>query len=222
MLNVIYSEIPDFFVERQSLIEKLSLPTRQEGTVSLVEIQLKRQRERIAELEEEITELMSIAANNGQYFHQFMSLQEQILKCDKLEQVISAIKTVANTLSLKAYVKLIGAADTAHHINLENWQRFSTNHFNGKPAYLGRLKSADRELLFKEDNCPELGSFVVLPLEKGEPLGIIAFSSDDGGHFQPNMDTLFLRHLSVVVSHLVSTLEWQDRGLANVISHTPA
>ncbi|MEP8043392.1 DUF484 family protein, partial [Vibrio parahaemolyticus] len=29
-----------------------------------------------------------------------------------------------------------------------------------------------------------------------------AFSSEDGGHFQPDMDTLFLRHLSLVSYYL--------------------
>ncbi len=198
---------PDFFKQRQDLVEKLSLPAHQEGTVSLVEIQLKRQREKIAQLEEEITELMSMATSNGQHFHQFMSLQEEILNCDTLDQVIITIEKFAKALSLKAYVKLLNHFNPKLHINKSDWQRFVTNHLNGKKAYLGRLKKADRDLLFANDTSPELGSFVVLPLERKEPLGIIAFSSDDGGHFQPEMDTLLLHHLALTLSHLVLTLE---------------
>ncbi|UGA54740.1 DUF484 family protein [Vibrio sp. VB16] len=214
---------PDFFRERQELTELMSLPVRQEGTVSLVEIKLRRQREKIADLEEEITELMSMAANNGQHFHQFMSLQETILKCHTLSQVVDAINQFSKELSLTAYLKLLHCDNLKHHINMENWQRFATNHFNGKSAYLGRLKKADRDLLFNHDRCPELGSFAILPLEKSKPLGVIAFSSNDGGHFQPSMDTLFLRHLATVVSHLVSTLEWENNGPTNnVLNHTSA
>ncbi|GAK84773.1 protein of unknown function DUF484 [Vibrio ponticus] len=69
------------------------------------------------------------------------------------------------------------------------------------------MRKADRELLFGEHNrAPELGSYVVLPLVKGKAQGLIAFSSEDGGHFQPHMDTLFLRHLALVLSHAIATL----------------
>jgi len=214
---------PDFFSTRQELVEKMSLPIRQQGAVSLVEIQLQRQRQKITELEEEITELMSIAANNGQHFHRFMSLQETLLKCDTLDQVVEAIKRLATDLSLTAYFKLINDDKAKYHISSEDWQRFAINHFNGKNVYLGRLNKADRNLLFKNNSCPELGSFVILPLQTEKPLGIIAFSSDDGGHFQPMMDTLFLRHLAVVVSHLVTLLKWCNKPQAsNVLNHTSA
>ncbi|CSI54983.1 3'-5'-cyclic nucleotide phosphodiesterase [Vibrio cholerae] len=41
-------------------------------------------------------------------------------------------------------------------------------------------------------------------------MGILAFASEDGGHFQPSMDTLFLRHLALVLAHLIETLPWQS------------
>lgn len=214
---------PDFFKERQELTELLSLPVHQEGAISLVEIKLKRQRDKISALEEEITELMSIATNNGQHFHQFMNLQETILKHQTLSLVVKEINRFAQELSLTAHIKLLNSKQPKYHLSMENWQRFAINHFNGKDVYLGRLKKADRDLLFSHDRCPELGSFVVLPLEKMEPLGVIAFSSKDGGHFQPNMDTLFLRHLATVVSHLATTLKWENKGQNNnVLNHTSA
>ena len=93
----------------------------------------------------------------------------------------------------------------------DNYQRFATNHLNGKSAYLGRMRKADRELLFGDNTrAPEMGSYVVLPLHKQSLQGILAFSSSDGGHFQPHMDTLFLRHLALVLSHLIETLPWQS------------
>ncbi|KZW49365.1 3',5'-cyclic-nucleotide phosphodiesterase [Vibrio parahaemolyticus] len=133
---------PDFFVQRPELVDRLSLPHADLGAVSLVHIQMNRQRQRIEELEEEITTLMSLAANNDRTFYEFMDLQGQILKCDM--------------------------------------------------------------------DVPEMGSYVVLPLVKKQTLGVLAFSSEDGGHFQPDMDTLFLRHLSLVVAHLAQTLVWQS------------
>ncbi|MBF9001955.1 MULTISPECIES: DUF484 family protein [Vibrio] len=201
---------PDFFKDKPELIDHLALPHQQMGAVSLVHVQMSRQRQRIEELEEEITALMSLAANNDKTFHEFMELQEQLLNCEALCEVVAAIKEKAQELGLTAYLRLLDHRYEPLHISRDNWQRFATNHFNGKDAYLGRLRKSDcQRLLGEHVIAPELGSFVVLPLTKGQPQGVLAFSSADGGHFQPHMDTLFLRHLALVVSHLIDTLPWQ-------------
>ncbi|MGR4991558.1 DUF484 family protein [Vibrio rotiferianus] len=203
---------PDFFVQRSELIDRLSMPHADLGTVSLVHIQMNRQRQRIEELEEEITTLMSLAANNDRTFYEFMDLQGQILKCGDFKQVIKAIELKAKDLGLRAYVRLLSQCDASTQLSKESYQRFATNHLNGKEAYLGRLRKVDREALFGNMDVPEMGSYVVLPLVKQQTLGVLAFSSEEGGHFQPDMDTLFLRHLSLVVAHLAQTLVWQSHN----------
>lgn len=200
---------PDFFVQRPELVDRMSFPHTDLGAVSLVHIQMNRQRQRIEELEEEITTLMSLAANNDRTFYEFMELQEQILKCADFKQVINAIEQKGQDLGLRAYVRLFSQCDASVQLSKENYQRFATTHLNGKDAYLGRLRKVDRETLFGNLDMPEMGSYVVLPLVKKQTLGVMAFSSQDGGHFQPDMDTLFLRHLSLVVAHLAQTLVWQ-------------
>lgn len=201
---------PDFFQHRSQLVEQLSLPDSQAGTVSLVHIQMARQRQRIEELEEEITTLMSLAANNDRTFHEFMALQEQLLKCTDLQAGCRAIERTATKLGLTAYIKWTLSPEAGYALNQEHWQRFVTNNLNGKSAYLGRLRQADRQLLFgTQCRAPEMGSYVVLPLETAEGAGMLAFSSSDGGHFQPCMDTLFLRHLALLLTHLMSVLPWQ-------------
>lgn len=184
---------------------------QEQGAVSLVHVQMNRQRQRIAELEEEITALMSLAKSNDKTFHEFMSLQERILKCGSLLDVVKAIEEMAKSLGLVAYVRLFNSELSHYKLKKEDFQRFSTNHLNGKSAYLGRMRKVDRDLLFGEStHAPEMGSYVVLPLSGKSQQGILAFSSQDGGHFQPHMDTLFLRHLALVLSHLIQTLPWQN------------
>ncbi len=208
---------PDFFHHHQDLVARLSIPHREQGAVSLVEVQLKRQRVRIEELEEEITQLMSLAANNDRTFHDFMQLQEQVLGCEQLSDVVAYVEQTARSLGLKGYLKLFDAPNNANKLNRENYSRFATNHLNGKEAFLGRMKSADRELLFAGQKVPELGSFAVLPIIRKKPRGVVAFSSDDGGHFQPNLDTLFLRHLTLVLGQLVEHLPWHKESEAHVV-----
>ena len=212
---------PDFFIERRDLVERLALPHQEQGAVSLVHVQMNRQRQRIEELEEEITTLMSLAKSNDQTFHEFMDLQEQILGCDTLMSVVKAIEEKAKALGLVAYVRLLDSESNYYSLHKENYQRFATNHLNGKSAYLGRMRKVDRELLFGDKSrAPEMGSYVVLPLHKQSLQGVLVFSSSDGGHFQPHMDTLFLRHLALVLSHLIDSLPWQNEHHERISSTT--
>lgn len=203
-------EHPDFFQHRPALVERLALPHQEMGAVSLVHVQLARQRQRIEELEEEITAFMSLAATNDKTFHEFMELESTLLHCSTMEQAVAALEDKAQVLGLTAYLRLSAAPCRQYQYDKDAWQRFSTNYLNGQDAYLGRLRQSERHQLFGDNaHLPELGSYVVLPLGKGRALGFLAFSSEDGGHFQPNMDTLFLRHLALVLAHLIDTLPWQ-------------
>lgn len=197
-------------MQRPELVDRLSFPHSDLGAVSLVHIQMNRQRQRIEELEEEITTLMSLAANNDRTFYEFMDLQGQILKCGDFKQVIHSIEDKAKALGLRAFVRLFSQCDASIQLSKESYQRFATTHLNGKDAYLGRLRKVDREALFGNMEVPEMGSYVVLPLVKQQTLACLLFLVKMAAIFQPDMDTLFLRHLSLVVAHLAQTLVWQS------------
>lgn len=202
---------PDFFADRGRLLDRLSISHPQQGAVSLVEIQMRRQRQKIEELEEDITQLMSLAAKNDRTFHQLMDLQQQLLRCDSLTQLVEALDGYSNAIGLKSHIFLLDQNHNKWALESETYQRFMTNHLNGKQAYLGRLNRHDRHALFggerfHNDELSELGSYVILPLVRKDALGLLAFSSQEGGHFQPEMDTLFLRHLCALVAFLVVSI----------------
>jgi uncharacterized protein YigA (DUF484 family) len=201
---------PDFFERHPELLERLNIQAKDSGAVSLSGIQLQRQRKRIQELEEEVTELMSLASANDKTFNEFMSLQQQVLSCEYGKDVVNAIATKARELKLTAHIALVGS----EHLPLsgESWSRFQRNNLHGKNAYLGRLKQGDRNALFDtlpSSVIPELGSYVILPLERAGIEGCLVFASEDGGHFRPEQDTLFLRHLALVTAHMLADLPWQ-------------
>ena len=86
---------PDFFQDRKDLVDRLAINNVEQGAVSLVEIQLKRQRQRIEELEEEITGLMSLAANNDRTFLRiYGSARAECLNA--VTSVLEAIKAIEN------------------------------------------------------------------------------------------------------------------------------
>jgi uncharacterized protein YigA (DUF484 family) len=201
---------PEFFERHPELLERLNIQAKDSGAVSLSGIQLQRQRKRIQELEEEVTDLMSLASANDKTFNEFMSLQQQVLSCERGCDVVNAIATKARQLKLTAHIALVGSK----HLPLsgESWARFQRNNLQGKSAYLGRLKQGDRNALFDtlpSSVIPELGSYVILPLERSGIEGCLVFASEDGGHFRPEQDTLFLRHLALVTAHMLADLPWQ-------------
>ncbi|TVO37138.1 DUF484 family protein [Vibrio algivorus] len=206
---------PDFFLHRPELVDRLAISHQQQGAVSLVEVQMRRQRQRIEELEEDITQMMSLAAKNDRTFHQLMDLQKSLLACQSIEALDQEIMQYSRKIGLKSHLLLLDHVNSNWNLSHDTYQRFSTNHLNGKDAYLGRLNRQDRYALFGGDRfanneMSELGSYVVLPLAAhSKKLGLLAFSSQEGGHFQPEMDTLFLRHLTELVTFMVQLLDEQ-------------
>jgi uncharacterized protein YigA (DUF484 family) len=206
---------PDFFKKYPELLSGLKVDHQEKGTVSLVEIQVERLRNRIVELEEEITALMSLAARNDQIFHAFSDIQNQLLRSENFEDVCLVMESKAKDLNLIASIRLIDHPASHRSVSAMSYQRFAKSHLNGKDVYLGRLRQVEREGLFGEMNnealSPELGSYAILPLGKNSTIGFISFASRDGGHFQPNMDTLFLKQLVSVLNHLLNSWKQSEQ-----------
>ena len=78
---------PEFFQRHGVLLDRIRIPHERKGTVSLVERQLERQRERIDQLEQEITELMGIAGENERIFRIYADLYGEIYGCQTLSEV---------------------------------------------------------------------------------------------------------------------------------------
>jgi len=199
---------PDFFQQYPELLGRIKVDTPERGVVSLVEVQVSKLRDRIGDLEEEITQLMSLAAKNDRLFHDFANVQKQLLMCEDFSQAAKVIEQKAQSLNLTAHIKIIDHSHPKYHVDKTALDNFIKKFLNGHSAYLGRLRQAERDKLLAygglNHSSTELGSFAVLPLGQSTPMGIIAFASHDGGHFEPNMDTLFLEQLVSVFHYLLT------------------
>ncbi len=199
---------PDFFQQHPELLGRIKVDTPERGVVSLVEVQVSKLRDRIGDLEEEITQLMSLAAKNDRLFHDFADVQKQLLMCESFDQAAKIIEQKAVVLNLTAYIKIIDHAHPKYNVDKTALDNFMKKFLNGRSAYLGRLRQTERDSLLAYGGLnasnSELGSFAVLPLGQSTPMGIMAFASRDGGHFQPNMDTLFLEQLVSVFHYLLT------------------
>lgn len=215
---------PDFFLRQLDLLVHLRIPHPQRGAVSLVEIQLEALREKMADLEEEITSLMSVAAGNGNLFRVFSVVHHALFEADNLKDIHQALDLFGDSLDLTVNLRLYDASSfdvtscdaSPQILDRSAVEAIKGAHFCGQRIYLGRLRKVNGEQFVT--SAPELGSYALLPvflskehpskdLHKSKDLGFLSFASKDGGHFQPSMDTLFVEQLAEHIAILLT--KWQ-------------
>lgn len=96
-------ENPDFFERHPELLQVMRLRHQERGAVSLVERQQTVLRQRIAQMEDEITELMITARRNEELFTYYSELYVNLLKCHSLSEVMDCLEeTFAKQLNMPA------------------------------------------------------------------------------------------------------------------------
>lgn len=196
---------PDFFLRQRDLLLHLRVPHAQRGAVSLVEIQLEKLRERVSEQEEEITQLMSIAAGNENLFRVFSGLHCALFGANTEEDIHHALDKLASSLSLTVNLRLYEPslhAPKRHVLDSAAVEKLKAAHFCGQRIYLGRLRKINGEQFVTPS--PELGSYALVPVGQTKELGFLSFASKDGGHFQPSLDTLFIEQIAEHIAILLT------------------
>lgn len=189
---------PEFFQQHTSLLDRVRIPHERRGSVSLVERQLERQRDRIERLELEITELMSLASENERIFRVYADLYGDIHGCQTLSELVNAMQ--------QAFVERLRLSGLRLWLNPRQCQpgeegaRFLATgkgmeqlmgqRLPGQGFYFGRLNQSEQQLLFGQGVL--VGSVALMRL--GD-LGLLAFASPDPGHFTPHNDPLLLGQL---------------------------
>lgn len=197
---------PDFFIRQSDLLTRIQVHHSERGVVSLVDIQLERLRQQVTELEGKIQGLMSAAEKNSQLFDIFARAQLQLFQTHNIYQACGVLETLAEQLGLEVGLRLFDSMDDNLYLERRSFEHFRCARLTARPVYLGRLRKQESELLF--DHPPHLGSFVVVPLGSERLIGVLSFASVDGGHFQPEMDTLFVEQLAVVLTRLIHHWEY--------------
>jgi len=195
---------PEFFNRQAELVSSLRLPDHQRGTISLVERQLSQQRQKIHNLEEEITQLMVIANQNEQLFALYSDLYLRLLDCTTATELLDCLHQATTQLLSLDSLKLWLVHPTAvQHDSLivSDCSEIIENRLSKEQYYFGRLQQSEQELIFSQ---PTSGSVVLVRLTHlQEDLGFLAISSRDAEHFDPRMDTLLLGQFKKLVAKLL-------------------
>lgn len=189
---------PDFFLRHSPLLDRLRIPHDQRGTVSLVELQMVRQRERIEQLELEITELMQVASQNERLFRVYAGVYADLFECHNLFDLsrllarafVQQLRLTAVRIWLNPNQVKVAEGEGLFLADQRQLDTLLTTRLPGQESYQGRLSLGERQMLFGQDVL--VNSVALLRL--GD-LGLLAFASSDPGHFSPHNDTLLLGQL---------------------------
>ncbi|MFC0179198.1 DUF484 family protein [Thorsellia kenyensis] len=150
---------PNFFMRNANQVDRIQVPHGIHGTVSLVEWQLKRQRERIMQLEEEITALFETAYQNEHLFNQLLNLILSLSIANSLDDFAKRLNSWSRKLGL-SYVEIRLFSElwnvlppfekTEWGIDRERFESLRINRLSQSRHFLGQLNSTELNLVLTQ------------------------------------------------------------------------
>ncbi|TLU64655.1 DUF484 family protein [Thalassotalea litorea] len=212
----------DFFARHPQLLTSLQLQDNRRGTISLVERQQQLLRQKVQLLEEEITQLLTVANQNDRLLTIFNDLYLNLIGadtfagfCDYLQETtkrlleLSDVRLVLYKSQISKHCSSQNRTNTAntelsHQILIDDIQPLQySDQFGDDNYYFGRLTAAQQSLLFPDEAS---GSSCLVRLQhQDQDIGFIAFYAKDVEHFYPGIDTLLLEQFRHLVAKLVMT-----------------
>ncbi|HET8764419.1 MAG TPA: DUF484 family protein [Rhodanobacter sp.] len=196
---------PDFLADTPELAAHLTLPRAQGGVASFGSYRVQQLRERNAELERRLAELVAIAADNEKLMERVHTLTVALLRANTLEVVT---RTVMARLSADFHSERVRLLLFGHNPELprSDWLCQVGGGASELPELAdllrraeptsGRLGADKLACLFGAE-AADIHSAAVLPLGDS---GVLAIGSHDEHRFQPGMGTLFLKMIAATVT----------------------
>lgn len=193
---------PHFFVQYPGILDNLRIPHEKKGSVSLVERQAEQLRERVRQLQHQISELMAVAKQNERIYRIYADLNLRLFRCKSLFDVRTTLEQVMlYQLDLQAVsLKLFGFEDDLPETNK---RLLLEKRFNNNIYYLGRLSKEEQTMLFGKVQVESVAMMLIG--ERGE-MGLLAVASREAHHFHPGMDTLLITQLQKFLTLVVPQL----------------
>ena len=200
---------PDFFINRDSLLEEITLPHESGKAISLLERQVKILRERSIESRHNLNALMENAKYNDQLFSVTRTLILALLIEDDVSQIASATEANLNTQpGIDASSVIL--FETDHLYNVENTRLESTDFLQESfPTLLRDRKTICKAIEKDTANFlfPHRGSGIrtvaLCPIGRERMLGVLAIGNKAQDYFNPDLDTLFLDFIGEVLESII-------------------
>lgn len=201
---------PQFFEEHPNLLKQLHLRHESGGAVSLMERQNQILRQENRQLIERLNHFIKVAQRNDRLFQKLQRLVLELIPETSLNPLLTKLQ--------QGLVRDFDVDETTvvlfHHPNGDGdcWLNADAEALadpfpalvrDGK-ALCGPFTETKRNVLFAGLT---VGSLALAPLTRdSEVIGLLALGHRSEEHFRSGTDTLFLTHLSQVVSQLIARL----------------
>ena len=188
----------DFLQRYPDLLDYLQVPHASGSAVSLVEKQVSVLRERNA--------LTGNARDNDKLYEQTRALILQLLEASSLAQLCQTFIDGMTTGFAVEHVSIIlftngKSVAGCRTDSLEQAKHAIGPLLRGNKAVCGALREEELRYLFADGG--QIGSAALMPLSKGDSLGLIAVGSSDANRYHSAMGTLFLSHIADVIVRLL-------------------
>ena len=206
---------PDFFVGRDELLLKLTLPHQRGSSISLVERQIALLREQNLDYHDHLKGLSDNALENEKTFERMRRLVLSLIESRDLEQVVEAIRdSLAHDFDIELHSLILFHDKTLNlPVRVEPVEiatdALGADYCDGKITS-GSISKQQLAFLFpeQEDQPDKVSSSAIIPLSYSlhDPacLGVLALGSQDAEHFTANMESLFLHYLGEVLSRVLA------------------
>ena len=195
---------PEFLSEYPELAAKLTMPREQGPVSSLAIYQLHSLREKNAELDRRLAELIEIAAENEQLMERVHALTVALLRANTMEvtarSVVAKLSADFHTEQVRLVLfgnePLLPRADWLQQVaGPEALPEFADFLHQSEPVS-GRLAADKLSRLFG----PEATLIRSVAMMRLGDSGMLAIGSHDPDRFQPGMGTLFLKMISATIT----------------------
>lgn len=191
---------PEFFNQYPLLAEELKIPHQKKGAVSLVELQSEQLRDKVHELQVQISQLMTVAKHNEKIYRLYAELNLRLFQCSSIEEMRTTLNdSIEKEFELAAVT--LSIFDTDNALSQEDRDLLQSKRFKQKGFFFGRMTQQENAILFGEQ---EVESVALMLLGDDGELGILAIASKESDHFSPEMDTLLIAQLQQLLTLLVS------------------
>lgn len=200
---------PDFFEEHPDLLADISLPHASGNAISLIERQVGILRERNADLQEKLGQLMATARDNAQLFDKTKRLVLSLLEVKTLPDIIEALyESLSSDFQVSHYnLLLLGdkhalPQSQAKVVGIEEANDRIGTLLRTNRTVCGVLRAEELQLLFG-DRSEEVGSAAVIPLSHGQTFGLLALGHTDPLYYRSSMGTLYLSYIADILNRLI-------------------
>ena len=202
---------PEFFLEQSDLLADLRIPHSAGSAVSLIERQVTVLREQNGRFKQKLTELVKVGEDNERLTDRIHQLTLALMESNTLVDVVDVLhdrlqnQFNADAVSIRlkvlpedpipgGLVQLMGSDDPM----LNGHEKA----FRENRPVCGRLNEAQIQHVFGRSEMA-LHSAAVVPLVREGLNGYLGLGSRNPDQFHGSKDTLFLRYLGELVSHVL-------------------